>query len=233
MLEHSEKLWFSRVTVKGTRRSCLLSLVLIGLPSCQSTRPSPTMHADPVATSADSIPVAPVSGTIRGKQFAIATALYFIDRRPGYEHVDIKLSAGKSAQHCSSPIPDDAMSIWLRRTGSEQLDAETVHIASDRRSSWEVHYQVKDNGQWLGNSKADALFVLQPRAADQRMSGELSACFADETKSCVLGTFVADYCPISIDAPIRGMDIMEPPAARDHARLPSPEVGGLANVEAP
>jgi hypothetical protein len=78
-----------------------------------------------------------------------------------------------------------------------------------------VHYQSKQDGEWLGNGDAEALIVLQPRTADQRLPGEIAACFADAYKSCVLGTFVADYCPISIDTPIRGMDIMEPPAARD------------------
>jgi hypothetical protein len=34
---------------------------------------------------------------------------------------------------------------------------------------------------------------------------------------------VADYCPISIDAPIRGMDIMEPPAGRDSNAPTRPE----------
>ncbi len=221
------------VAVSGILRTCLVSVVLIGLPSCQSTHPSPKMHADPIANSVDSIPIAPVSGTIRGQQFSLASARYFIDRRPEYEHIDIKLSASKSAQPCGPPLADDAMSVWLRRTGSERLDAETVHVQSDRRGPWEVHYQAKDEGEWLGNSDAEALVVLHSRAADQRLPGEISACFADESKSCVLGTFVADYCPISIDAPIRGMDRMEPPTARASQDQAQPEVGDPRQKEAP
>jgi hypothetical protein len=68
-----------------------------------------------------------------------------------------------------------------------------------------------EDGQWQGVGKAEALLVLHPLAADKRLEGELSVCFADRTKSCVLGAFVADYCQLSIDAPIRGTQLMEAP----------------------
>ena len=191
------------------------------------------MHADPVANSADSIPVAPVSGTIRGKAFGLGSARYFIDRRLGYEHVDIKLSAGKSAEHCSAPLPDDSASVWLRRSGPEPIKSTTIHLASNRREAWEVHYQAMNNGQWVGNGNAEALVVLEPPAADQRLRGEVSVCFADETKSCVLGTFVAEYCPISIDAPIRGTYHMESSAAYDPAKAAPSEGGDLTKGGAP
>jgi len=230
---YSRKLCIIANTVKGILRALVMSLVWLGLPSCQSPHPSPKLHADPVSSSADSIPVAPVSGTIHAKPFGLGSARYFVDRRPGYAHVDIKLSAGKSADHCGAPLPDDSASVWLRRAGSESINSEIIRIASNRREAWEVHYQAMDDGQWVGNGNAEALVVLEPPAADQRLRGELSVCFADETKSCVLGTFVAEYCPISIDAPIRGMYHMESKTAFDPARAAPSEGSDPTQVGAP
>ena len=232
MLVIPRKLCIIGNTVNGILRILMASLVFVGLSSCRSPVSSPKFRADSIVTSADSIPLAPVSGTIQGEQFTLSSARYFVDRRPGYQHVDIKLSAGKSAKDCASPIPDDSTSVWLRRVGSEQIEADTIHIASGQREAWEVHYQAMHDGEWIGNGDADALIVLQQRAADQRLSGEISACFADVAKSCVLGTFVAEYCPISIDAPIRGVNLMEPPVAHNQVNPPSPE-GGLAKTGSP
>lgn len=230
---HSRKLCMIASTVNGILRAFVGPLVLLGLPSCQSPHPAPKMHADAVANSTDSIPTAPLSGTLRGKSFELGSARYFIDRRLGYEKIDIKLSAGKSGEHCSAPLPDNSASVWLRRTGSEPIKSETIRITSNRREAWEVHYQAEDDGQWCGNGNAEALVVLEPPATDQRLRGELSVCFADETKSCVLGTFVAEYCPISIDAPIRGTYHMESSAAYDPAKATPSEVGDLTKGGAP
>ncbi len=163
----------------------------------------------------------------------MGSARYFVDRRLGYEHVDIKLSAGKSAEHCSAPLPDDSTSVWLRRNGPEPLKSETIRIASNQRQAWEVHYQAEDDGQWVGSGDAEALVVLEPPAADQRLRGELSVCFADETKSCVLGAFVAEYCPISIDAPIRGTYHMESSAAYNPPKAAPTDGGDLVKGGAP
>jgi hypothetical protein len=230
---YSRKLCMIARKVNGILREFVWSLALFGLPSCQSPHPSPKMHADPVANSADSIPTAPVSGTIRGKSFGLGSARYFVDRRLGYEKIEIKLSAGKSAEHCSAPLPNDSASVWLRRTGSGPIKSETIRIASNQHEAWEVHYQAEDDGQWVGNGNAEALVVLEPPSADQHLRGELSVCFADETKSCVLGTFVAEYCPISIDAPIRGSYHMESNAAYDPAKAAPSEAGDIAKGGTP
>ena len=213
VLFDSRKLCTIVNTVNEYLRTWLATACFSALGACQAQRPAQQLHADPIAASADAIPVAPLSGTINAKPFALVSAHYFIDRRLGFEHIDIKLSAGKSVRPCSAPVPDDAPSVWLRRTGSERLDVETVRVETAKPGAWEVHYQFQQDEQWLGNGDAEALLVLHPLTADKRLRGELSACFADVSKSCVVGAFTADYCPISIDAPIRGMDLMEPPAA--------------------
>ena len=226
VLSDSRKLCIMNLTVNEYLRTWSVAVYFIALGACQAQRPAQQLHADPVAASADAIPVAPLSGTINAKPFALQSARYFIDRRLGFEHIDVKLSAGKSVRPCSSPVPDNAPSVWLRRTGSERLDADTVRVESAKPGAWEVHYQFQQDEEWLGNGDAEALLVLHPLTADKRLHGELSACFADVSKSCVVGAFTADYCPISIDAPIRGMDLMEPPAA--HGTEAPPAAHGTA-----
>jgi hypothetical protein len=41
------------------------------------------------------------------------------------------------------------------------------------------------------------------------MVGDLAVCFADGKQSCVSGTFMAHYCPIPVDLPVRGADSVE------------------------
>jgi hypothetical protein len=82
------------------------------------------------------------------------------------------------------------------------------------------------DAQWFGVGQSEALLVLREPTADRRLQGELSVCFADRTKSCVQGAFEADYCQRSIDAPVRGTQLMESPAAVERSNLEqSPDAG--------
>ena len=191
---------------------------ILWLAGCHAPQSSTHQEvAETVSLSADSIPAAPLSGTLPTGPFSLQSARYWIDRRPGYEKIDIKLSAGKVSSPCAEPLPNDAPSVWLRRVGNTQLSAETVHVSQTAPGPWEVHYQVMHDEQWLGSAKAEALLVLHALTSDKRLQGELSVCFADRDKSCVLGAFEADYCQLSIDAPIRGTQLMESPVAVQRA----------------
>ena len=57
--------------------------------------------------------------------------------------------------------------------------------------------------------------------ADLQVEGDLSVCFADGMDSCVSGAFSARYCPIAIDAPVRGTQVMEHPPERKGAPAPA------------
>jgi hypothetical protein len=201
-----------------SKASCGVFIAISWLAGCHAPRSSIREEvAGTVSLSVDSIPAAPLSGTLPTGPFSLQSARYWIDRRPGYEKVDIKLSTGKVSSPCSEPLPNDAPSVWLRRVGTTRLSAETVHVSRTAPGPWEVHYQVMRDEQWLGSAKAEALLVLHPLTSDKRLQGELSVCFADPDRSCVLGAFAADYCQLSIDAPIRGTQLMESPVAGQRA----------------
>jgi hypothetical protein len=209
----------------ASRRIWLILVGCAAISAACDQRPAPAAHdVQPAPTSPDSIPEAPVSGTIRGRDFALRTATYIVDRRPGYEHVDIRLSAGEALSPCE-PAPD-ATSVWLRRKALREIQATQVHIAPGDQSPWEVHYQLKDAGHWVGNGDAAALIVINTVRSDLKLQGELWSCFADGQKSCVSGSFVATYCPIRIDAPIRGVEGMERPPAPSASAPSAPEASG-------
>jgi hypothetical protein len=203
----------SAIDVTGARELWTGVIAILWLMGCHAAGSVANEVAQPVSTSPDSIPIAPLGGVLLSHPFALQSARFWIDRRPGYEKIDVKLSAGRGDSPCAEPRPRDAPSVWLRHSGTTHLGAETLHIDQNGPGPWEVHYQVMQDGLWEGSGKADALLVLHPLTADQRLPGELSVCFADKAKSCVLGNFVADYCPASIDAPVRGTQMMEGPVA--------------------
>jgi hypothetical protein len=118
------------------------------------------------------------------------------------------------------------MSVWLRRKAHREIQAAQVRIAPGDQSPWEVHYQLKEAGHWIGNGDAAALIVINTVGSDLKVQGELWSCFADGQKSCVSGSFVATYCPIRIDAPIRGVEGMERPPAPSASVPPAPEASG-------
>jgi hypothetical protein len=178
--------------------------------ACQKAEPA-TYDPKPAPTSADAIPAASLGGEIGGKPFSVQSARYVIDRRHGYEKVDISLSAGSADFPCDERKPKDAPSVWLRRKGSDALKSEQARIAPDDEGPWEVHYQVRDGHRWVGNGHTSALIVIHDIGPDMKLSGELWACFGDTLGSCVSGRFAADYCPIRIDQPVRGTEAMERP----------------------
>jgi hypothetical protein len=196
----------------------LVSLLVVGMCGVLSTNCTQQQplrkDAKPAPTSVDAIPEAPLSGSIHGQGFTVRSATYVVDRRPGYEHVDIRLSAAEAVEPCNEKTTATATSVWLRRKSAGELKATQARIAPNDGAVWEVHYQAQVDGRWLGNGDACALIAVKTVAADLKAHGELWACFSDEFESCVSGTFVASYCPIVIDAPIRGIESMERPSAQ-------------------
>jgi hypothetical protein len=179
-------------------------------PACGKTEPA--IHdPKPAPTSADAIPAATLGGELAGKPFTLGSARYVVDRRHGYEKVDVSLSAGTADFPCDDRKPKDAPSVWLRRKGEAPLKAEAVRLAPGEQSPWEVHYQFRDGRRWIGNGHASSLIVIHDIGPDMKLSGELWACFGDPMGSCVAGRFSADYCPIRIDQPVRGTEAMERP----------------------
>ena len=165
---------------------------------------------EPPVTTPQSIPDAPLHGTIRGVPFVLRDARYIADHRPGYTHTDILLSAGKADASCEERKPANATSIWLRLEGKDEVPSQDFDLRPGKESPWSVHYQVRTEEGWMGNAEGAAVVSLHTAGPDGKISGGLSVCFADGKKSCVSGSFDAEPCPSRIDAPVRGA---QPPEA--------------------
>jgi hypothetical protein len=184
-----------------------LGTVLFGLllAACRKdTQPEPHRAVDPPVASHNAIPDAPVSGTVRGAPFALRDARYIVDRRVGYAHTDIVLSASKSEAPCGALNPARGTSIWLRLEGDAKIESKDLRINADTPSEWSVHYQVFEGDQWVGLADASAIVTIRGAGPDGRISGGIAVCFSDAAKSCVSGSFDAVSCPPSIDQPVRG-----------------------------
>lgn len=186
----------------------------------------------PMHGSFDAIPDAPLQGKLRSLPFSVKSARYTIDRRLGYEQVDITLSAAVADGHCGALRPKDAPSVWLRRKGAEPVSRADLRLQPDAPASWEVHYQLRHDGQWVGSGQAAALLVLRPSDKSTTVTGGLSACFADGHASCIAGTFSARQCPVLLDMPVRGNEPVEqvPPDRQDASAAPTPEAGAAGSA---
>jgi hypothetical protein len=203
-----------------------------GVLGCQPKAAQEQHSPAAVPTSAATIPVEAVSGSLLGKPFTLHTARYMVDRRPRYEKIEIHLLAATLQKPCEAIDTNHDPAVWLRRTGAGEPKSESVRFGPDDTTPWEAHYELYENRDWQGNGSANVILELREPAPDLKLRGELYACFGDRTQSCVSGRFVADYCPIRVDAMVRGTDSMERPSARSGKPL-SQGVGTLPNEDRP
>ena len=164
----------------------------------------------PPVTSADEIPATPVRGTLRGQPFEARDARLLVDDRAGYEQVEIALSAASADAPCGKLADPAPLRVWLRRAGPEPVASGEVRLAPGAEQRWELHYQLAQNGVWLGSADAAAIVRLRAPDGGAGLSGELAACFADGAGSCVAGRFEALRCPSTLDMPLRGNEPPEP-----------------------
>ena len=188
----------------------LLALLAASPAACDSS-PAPSSRESlrlPV-DSADDIPKTPVTGTIRGQSFEARDVRLVRDQRSQYEHTDLLLSAASAETPCGKLDPADPVRVWLRRSGPGPLQPGEVRIGPQNEQPWEIHYQLRQEGTWVGVGEAVALLRLHLSDADAGLGGEIAACFADGMGSCVAGSFVATACPSTIDLPLRGNEPVE------------------------
>jgi hypothetical protein len=232
----------ARVSNGRSERRCIITRGwLIALATtqlgCRAAEPAPPVDPKPAPTSASAIPAAPLDGKLAGKPFSMRSARYTVDRRHGFEKIVISVSSASDEARCGERRPADAPSVWVRRSGPGLPKPEEVRIGANEQGPWEVHYQHRDGHRWLGNGDASALIVVREIEPDMTLVAELWACFADSEGSCVSGHIRADYCPIRIDQPVRGTEVMErPPAGRDQLLAAAPDsgapgLGPIADVE--
>lgn len=184
------------------RRAALLCGVLA---ACRPDTVAPEQKpAEPPVGSPGAIPDAPLSGTIHGVPFVARDMRYVVDDRVGYAHTDIRLSTGQAESACGTISPARPTSVWLRLEGDEKVVAKDVRIAPGTPSTWSVHYQVFEDGRWIGLTARSALLSIRGVSPDGHVSGGLAVCFGDDAKSCVSGSFDATGCPPTIDQPVRG-----------------------------
>lgn len=166
---------------------------------------SPTDDLEPNHKSAATIPLAPLSGTIVGVPFAMKHATCEIDRRPGYESITVRFHASKPEHPCSRPSGEEP-SLWLRFGGVTALEPGEVSIRPKGEGPFTAHLEVRRDGRWYGNGDAAAVLLIDRFDRFDQVSGALSVCFADGTKSCASGAFEAEICPIALDRAPRHFD---------------------------
>lgn len=212
----------SQRTRSGPARGLLpptLSLLVVatcasaGSLACAKKAP-PSLDVSSPQSSPESIPDAPLSGKVRGAAFKLADARYYVDQRRGFEKIDILLGGAAAADRCGPTNPVDGPAVWLRHLGAQKIEPEKASGKPRQPSPWEVHYQVRDKEGWVGNGDSAYLLVIRAVRPDKTIVGDLSVCFADHEKSCVSGSFEAFFCPIAIDAPVRGTEQAEPIPAK-------------------
>lgn len=178
--------------------------VALCAPACEEKPPAPRAVARTPHGTASSIPRGPVEGKIAGVAFTVRDARYHVDRRPGYEKLEVTLSGEPAASACAR-LPKEAPAIWLRRRGAGSATVGEVRLEPGSDSEWAVHYQVRGERGWIGSGDAAALVVVRS-ATGTAIEGDLSVGFADVAGSSASGTFVAQHCPVSIDRPVRGVE---------------------------
>ena len=187
------------------RRLLVLSLSVCGLLSCRKEfQPRPVVAVDPPVTTIDGIPDAPVSGRIHGQPFMMRDARYVADRRVGYAHTDIELSAGTAETACGPLVPGKSTRVWLRQEGADRVETMVGRVGPGTTGKWSVHYQVFDGEFWVGAGDGSALLTMHEPGPDGRIQGGIAACFSDDDKSCVSGSFNAVACPSRLDLTVRG-----------------------------
>jgi hypothetical protein len=187
------------------------ALLAVGLAACQA-EPSASGGGSvrPPYASADEIPATPVRGTLRGRPFEARDARVLVDDRAGYEQVEIALSAASAGAPCGELAEPAPLRVWLRRAGPAPVASGEIRLAPGAEQSWELHYQLELDGVWIGSAEAAAIVRLRAPDGGAGLAGELAACFADGTGSCVAGRFEALRCPSSLDMPLRGNEPSEP-----------------------
>ena len=134
-----------------TRARLLLAVAVLVLAACRDeAHRAPPKAVEPPVDSVTAIPDAPVNGTLHGTQFVLRDARVIVDRRLGYVHTDIKLSAGKAESPCGPTSPAHAPSVWLRLEGDTITGAKDLRLAPGSPGPWSVHYQVFEGERWFG-----------------------------------------------------------------------------------
>jgi hypothetical protein len=206
-----------------TPRAAWIGLVVVA--GCRDPLPAPSaVNVEPPMGSIDGIPTAPVNGTLHGLVFVARDARYIVDRRDGYAHTDIKLSASALEAPCAPFRPDTTSSLWIRIDGPSPLETRDLRVGPGLGRPYSVHYQVHDGERWIGVGNGSALLSLHAPGPDGHVAGAIAVCFPDRDKSCVSGSFDAVSCPSRLDLPARGAPPIErepPPTRASSSAAPS------------
>jgi len=126
-------------------------------------------RVEPPVDSPNAIPDAPVSGTVRGAPFAVRDARYVVDRRVGYAHTDLLLSAGRAESPCGPISPARATSVWLRLDGDDKIEPKDVRIGATGEGPFDglLHGQIGQRGEHHGVAKSERLARRQANQARQ------------------------------------------------------------------
>jgi hypothetical protein len=183
--------------------------------ACEEPPPPPL----PEPVSLDDVGDAPAAGSIDGAPWELEDARFRIERREGRERVDLFLW-DRPVERCGLPIARAGTHVWLRVPGRTELEVGEL-ATGDGDDALSAHYERLEGDTLVTAHRATArlrIEAVEPR----RVRGRLRACFADEERSCVEGTFDAAPCWSRVD----GRAIREPPGLTDEALDPVRRTGG-------
>ena len=184
----------------------LAGALLACLLACQPDPKPEATGVEPPATWM-SIPESMPAGLVHGLDFRANDARLIVNDQPGRQWVTISLSASRAAEPCAPRESDREPSVWIRLPGTvdDALAVRELERKADEKAGWTVHYQALEDGRWVGNSRASAIFAIRRSSPGFGIDGELAVCWADGKSSCVSGTFSARQCVSSTSAEVREM----------------------------
>ncbi len=115
----------------------------------------------PEQDTIDKIPLNPVGGKLAGKPFAVKDARMHIDRRVGYERVDVLLRGDKAVTPCGKLADEKAAGIWLRFAGTTTVKAKEYQVSPQKPAPVSLHMEVSRDDKWYGNGDAAALLLIE------------------------------------------------------------------------
>ena len=177
-------------------KAVVLAAILLGACNDGRVAEPPPDDVAPRHTGAATIPDGPVRGTVGGEDFEAKRAFYRMYRQRDREHLDIMLlSEPGDCEDIGSP------SVWIRFAEPKEPAPGELRREARDDAAWSVHYQLERQGRWTGHAGAAALLAISGVKSGSFVEGDVSACFADASRSCIAGHFHADRCldPVSPD----------------------------------
>jgi hypothetical protein len=163
------------------------------------------------SVSLDDVGDGPVAGTVGGAAFSAADVRFRVIPRSGRHRVDL-FFADRAIERCGLALEREDRRVWLRFPDRIRLEPGAYALDGESEGDFELHYEYPDDSHVVSIHRGVAQLEIR-EVTSTRVTGALSVCFADASRSCVEGTFEASPCLSRVD----GRALREPPGLSDEA----------------